>query len=93
MLVHDGARPLVTPALVTAVAEAVAAHGAAVPVVSLSDTVRRVGSPGAGLGEVVDRDGLVAAQTPQGAQAGSCNEPSIAFRRMARIGSPMRPPD
>ena len=70
VLVHDGARPLVTPALVTAVAEAAATHGAAVPVIAVTDTVRRAGTEDAGLGDVVDREGLVAAQTPQGAKAG-----------------------
>jgi 2-C-methyl-D-erythritol 4-phosphate cytidylyltransferase len=35
VLVHDGARPLVSRALVEAVAEAAAAHGAAIPVVPI----------------------------------------------------------
>ena len=39
VLVHDGARPLVAPDLVTAVARAAAVNGAAIPVVSLTDTL------------------------------------------------------
>ena len=68
VLVHDGARPLVDPGLVAVVAAAVAEHGAAVPVVELADTVRRIGD--GGLGELLDRAGLAAAQTPQGARIG-----------------------
>jgi 2-C-methyl-D-erythritol 4-phosphate cytidylyltransferase/2-C-methyl-D-erythritol 2,4-cyclodiphosphate synthase len=68
VLVHDGARPLVTPALVTAVAEAAAASGAALPVLPVAETLKRVGD---GLVvETVDRSTLAAAQTPQGARRG-----------------------
>ncbi len=66
VLVHDGARPLVTPALVDAVARAAAMHGAAIPVVLVAETLKRVGD---GLvQETVDRTALAAAQTPQGAR-------------------------
>jgi 2-C-methyl-D-erythritol 4-phosphate cytidylyltransferase/2-C-methyl-D-erythritol 2,4-cyclodiphosphate synthase len=64
VLVHDGARPLVSPALVTAVAAAAADHGAAIPVTPVVETLKRVA--GGFVGETVDRDGVVAAQTPQG---------------------------
>lgn len=66
VLVHDGARPLASPALADAVANAAAQHGAAVPVVPVVDSLKR--DRGATLGESVDRDGLVRAQTPQGAR-------------------------
>jgi 2-C-methyl-D-erythritol 2,4-cyclodiphosphate synthase len=42
VLVHDGARPLVTPALVDAVARAAEEHGAAIPVLPVAETVKRV---------------------------------------------------
>lgn len=65
VLVHDAARPLASPALFTAVVEAVRAGAdAAVPAVPVVDTVRR------GDGEPVDRADLVAVQTPQGFRAG-----------------------
>lgn len=67
VLVHDGARPLVTPALIESVIEAVRTHGAAVPMLSIPDTVRRVGPDGRIL-ETIDRTGLSVAQTPQGAR-------------------------
>jgi len=66
VLVHDGARPLASPALVGAVAEAVRAHGAAIPVLPVAETIKRV-EEGIVL-ETVDRSALVAAQTPQGAR-------------------------
>lgn len=66
VLVHDGARPLASPALADAVAAAAAEHGAAVPVVPVVDSLKRDG--GMTLGESVGRDGLVRAQTPQGAR-------------------------
>src|SRR5579862_9102900 len=39
--VHDGARPLVTPDLVTAVVEAARESGAALPATPVSDTLKR----------------------------------------------------
>lgn len=66
VLVHDGARPLVSPALVAAVAEAVLATGAALPVLAVSDTLKRV-ADGVVVG-TVDRSTVAAAQTPQGAR-------------------------
>ncbi len=68
VLVHDGARPLVSPGLVTAVLEAVERHGAALPVLPLAETIKRLGD-GLVL-ETVDRSNLAAAQTPQGARRG-----------------------
>jgi 2-C-methyl-D-erythritol 4-phosphate cytidylyltransferase/2-C-methyl-D-erythritol 2,4-cyclodiphosphate synthase len=67
VLVHDGARPLVSPTLVSAVVAAAIEHGAALPVVPVTDTLKRVVD--GRVGATVDRSGLVAAQTPQGARA------------------------
>jgi 2-C-methyl-D-erythritol 4-phosphate cytidylyltransferase/2-C-methyl-D-erythritol 2,4-cyclodiphosphate synthase len=64
ILVHDGARPLVDPELVSRVARAAAAHGAAIPVVPLSETLKRI--DGDVIAGTVERDGLATAQTPQG---------------------------
>ncbi|HET6949568.1 MAG TPA: IspD/TarI family cytidylyltransferase [Acidimicrobiales bacterium] len=60
IVVHDGARPLAGPALFAAVVEAVRAGAdAALPGLPVSDSLRdRAGGP-------VDREGLVAVQTPQ----------------------------
>jgi 2-C-methyl-D-erythritol 4-phosphate cytidylyltransferase/2-C-methyl-D-erythritol 2,4-cyclodiphosphate synthase len=64
VLVHDGARPLVTAALVGAVAVETARHGAAIPIVPVAETLKRI--DGQLVGETVERAGLGAAQTPQG---------------------------
>ena len=64
VLVHDGARPMVTPTLVEAVSASADRHGAAIPVVPVVETVKRLHD---GLvAETVDRSTLAVAQTPQG---------------------------
>jgi 2-C-methyl-D-erythritol 4-phosphate cytidylyltransferase len=65
IVVHDAARPLAGPHLFTAVVGAVMAEGAdgAIPVVAVSDTLKRV--DGGVVLATVDRDGLVSVQTPQ----------------------------
>ncbi|MBC7092986.1 2-C-methyl-D-erythritol 4-phosphate cytidylyltransferase [Candidatus Bipolaricaulota bacterium] len=67
VLVHDGARPLVSPELIRRVLAAAEAHGAAVPVLPVADTVRYA-RDGYLAPEPVTRDGLVHIQTPQGAR-------------------------
>lgn len=64
LLIHDGARPLVSAELVDRVAAAAAQHGAAVPVVPVVETLKRV--TGGLLSGTVSRDDLYRAQTPQG---------------------------
>ena len=70
IVLHDAARPLASPALAVAVMEAVAAgHAVAVPVLPLSDTVKRVDVAGVVVG-TPDRGGLRVLQTPQAFRAG-----------------------
>jgi 2-C-methyl-D-erythritol 4-phosphate cytidylyltransferase/2-C-methyl-D-erythritol 2,4-cyclodiphosphate synthase len=64
VLVHDGARPLATTDLTRRVADAAIAEGAAIPVVPLAETVKRVA--GDRIVETVARNDLATAQTPQG---------------------------
>jgi 2-C-methyl-D-erythritol 4-phosphate cytidylyltransferase / 2-C-methyl-D-erythritol 2,4-cyclodiphosphate synthase len=64
VLVHDGARPIVSAALVEHVANAAAAHGAAIPVLPVAETLKRI--EGGRVAATVDRATLAAAQTPQG---------------------------
>ena len=76
VLVHDAARPLVSAELIDRVLAATIEHGAAVPGLALSDTVKRVGADGLVRatiprtetlnGEILS--GLTAVQTPQGAK-------------------------
>jgi 2-C-methyl-D-erythritol 4-phosphate cytidylyltransferase len=64
VLVHDAARPLVDVALIEAIIDAAEAHGAAIPVVPVVDTIKRV--EGDRVTATIDRSQLGAAQTPQG---------------------------
>jgi len=66
VLVHDAARALTPPALITRVVEALrAGHDAVVPALRLHDTIKAVDANGVVLG-TPERAGLRAVQTPQG---------------------------
>jgi 2-C-methyl-D-erythritol 4-phosphate cytidylyltransferase len=68
VVVHDGARPLASPELFELVIDAVRAGAdGAVPVIEVSDTLKRV--EGEHVVDTVTRDGLVAVQTPQAFRA------------------------
>lgn len=81
LLVHDGARPLVSGQLIDDVIRATIAHGAAIPVVPVSETLKRL--DGGRVGATVDRSTVVAAQTPQGVRAGLLR---AAYRRFPPSG-------
>ena len=61
--VHDGARPLVSAAVITEAVYAAAAHGAAAPVVPVKDSIKRIEE--GRIAADVPRDTLAAVQTPQ----------------------------
>jgi 2-C-methyl-D-erythritol 4-phosphate cytidylyltransferase len=63
-LVHDGARPLITVALVQRVLAAAARTGAAIPAVPVTDTIKVEGADGL-VERTLDRGPLRAVQTPQ----------------------------
>ncbi|MFN2433202.1 MAG: 2-C-methyl-D-erythritol 4-phosphate cytidylyltransferase [Gemmatimonadota bacterium] len=63
VLIHDAARPLASRELVARVLDAVTGESCVVPVVPVSDTLKRRAKGGV---ETVSRTGLHAAQTPQG---------------------------
>ena len=64
VLIHDAARPLVPAAVIDRVLDALDDDPAALPVLAVTDTLRR-GVDGLAAG-TVSRDGLWRAQTPQG---------------------------
>lgn len=83
VLVHDAARPFVTPGVIRRVVAAARRHGAAVPVVPVTDTVKVVDGRGRVL-ETPARERLRAVQTPQGFR----REVLIgAFRRAGRLNA------
>ena len=65
ILVHDGVRPFITPDLIRRVLSGAAEHGAAVPLLPVQETLKRVGPEGRVL-ETAARDQFALAQTPQG---------------------------
>ena len=81
ILVHDGVRPCITPALVRRVVKGAQTHGAAIAALPIAETLKR-GAEG-WVKETVPRDGLWAIQTPQGFQAALLRE---AHRRAAAEG-------
>lgn len=73
VVIHDGARPFVTAALIDRVLAAARRHGAAIAAVPAQDTVKRV-TPDLFLDGTVDRRTLWLAQTPQAFQVGLLRE-------------------
>jgi 2-C-methyl-D-erythritol 4-phosphate cytidylyltransferase / 2-C-methyl-D-erythritol 2,4-cyclodiphosphate synthase len=63
VLIHDGARPLVSAALIERVARALDNADASAPLLPVTDTLRRRRENGF---EIVPRESLLRAQTPQG---------------------------
>ncbi len=80
VLVHDAARPFAPPGMIRRVATAAQHHGAAVPVVPISDTLKVLDARGLVV-ETPRRDRLRAAQTPQGFRREVLLE---AYRRAGR---------
>ena len=69
VLVHDGARPFVTSAVIDRVLEGACNHGAAVPCVPEKDTVRMCQDGDRLSSKTLDRSSLFCVQTPQGFDA------------------------
>ena len=64
VLVHDVARPFVSPELISRVVQALYSHKAVIPIVAINDTIKHIHD-----GKVVStipREGLAIVQTPQG---------------------------
>ncbi|HEV8319979.1 MAG TPA: 2-C-methyl-D-erythritol 4-phosphate cytidylyltransferase, partial [Myxococcota bacterium] len=88
VLVHDGARPFASAALFVRVAEAARAHGAAVPVVPVVDTIKEVDDAGTRVVRTLARARLRAVQTPQGFRADWLGEALAAAAATGARGAP-----
>jgi len=64
VVIHDAARPLVTPELIERTIAAAVAHGAAIAAVRATDTVKR-GDPDGTVVETLAREHIYLVQTPQ----------------------------
>ena len=66
VLIHDGARPLVSAAIIERTIKALESSPGAIAAVPVRDTLKRQEHGSATIEETVDRSGLWRAQTPQG---------------------------
>lgn len=64
VLVHDAARPFVSPVLIERALAASTEHVAAIPVLAVTDTVKRIDTNGL-IADTLPREQLVSVQTPQ----------------------------
>ncbi len=83
VLVHDAARPAASPEMMVRVVAAVRTGTGAVPVIPVGDSLKTI-DPARAVTGTVDRDAVVAAQTPQGGtltQLRAAMEESSAWKR------------
>jgi 2-C-methyl-D-erythritol 4-phosphate cytidylyltransferase len=71
--IHDAARPMITPALITRCLEVAAAEGASSLAAPVTDTLHETDAAGCAA-RTIDRSSLHAMQTPQVFQAGAIRE-------------------
>ena len=86
VLVHDAARPLVTPELIEAVLEGVHGADGAIAAAPAADTLKRAGEGGLIEG-TVPRQGLWAAQTPQAFHLSTLLDAVEAAEEQGRLGA------
>ena len=65
VLIHDGARVLVTEAIIQRAIQSIQEHGSGVAAIAVTDTIKRADADGRA-NETLDRELLRAMQTPQG---------------------------
>lgn len=82
VLIHDGVRPLVHPALIIACIQGARKWGACIPAVEVTDTLKQADAAGT-IVRTVPRGALYAAQTPQAFQTERILQ---AHRRAAQEG-------
>ena len=82
VLIHDAARPFVTPAVISRAIDAAGRTGAAVPAIPVTDTIKQIGETG-NVVATPERASLRIAQTPQAFRFDVILD---AHRRAARDG-------
>ena len=70
ILVHDGARPFISPEEIDEISRLAMLYGACVPANRPKDTIKLVGENPEFFGETLDRSKLLQVQTPQGFRSG-----------------------
>jgi len=79
VMIHDAARPFVTPALIESLLDNLGMHEGVIPALPITDTIKRVNEENI-IVQTVPRDTLRAAQTPQTFYL----SPILAAHRQAR---------
>lgn len=82
VLVHDAARPLVSPGVIQRVLEGAARWGAVIPMVPVKDTLKVVA--GGRVLKTLDRSKIGAVQTPQGFKLATLKK---AFKKLGKRAS------
>ena len=82
VLIHDGARPLVSAAVIDGALDALDGHDGALPALAVSDSLKRAVPGSILIAGAVPREGLWRAQTPQGFRY-----PAILAAHRAAAGS------
>jgi 2-C-methyl-D-erythritol 4-phosphate cytidylyltransferase len=82
VLIHDAARPMVTPALIHRVLNKVYESGAAIPVIPVKDTLKVI--VGGRVMKTLDRAIIGAVQTPQGFKTADLKK---AFKKLGAKAS------
>lgn len=72
VLIHDAARPFITPALISELVKAAQEHGCAIPGVPVKDTIKLVHDHF--VSKTLPRESLYAIQTPQAVQTSIINQ-------------------
>jgi 2-C-methyl-D-erythritol 4-phosphate cytidylyltransferase/2-C-methyl-D-erythritol 2,4-cyclodiphosphate synthase len=83
VLIHDAARPLVSPSVIDGVLDALARHDGAAPALAVTDALWRGETTVTG---TENRNGLWRAQTPQGFRLDAIRAAHLAF--LSRAGQP-----
>ena len=82
-LIHDAARPFLAPSLIGRACEAASKHGAAIPVLAVTDTVKQVDAAGL-VTATLDRSALRTVQTPQAFRLGMIRAAHAAAQAQGR---------
>lgn len=82
VLIHDAARPLVSPGVIQRVLENAVRSGAAIPVIPVKDTLKVI--RGGRVVKTLDRSTIGAVQTPQGFKLAALRK---AFKKLGRRAS------
>ena len=104
VLIHDGARPLVSAAVIDGALDALEGHDGSLPALAVSDSLKRAAPGSAVIAGAVPREGLWRAQTPQGfrysaildahrAAAGSALTDDAAVAEQAGLSVALSPGD